>query len=70
MILLVVIVSLLVAVVVALMYLLGFRLGGDHWQSELGEARMEAAQAQRRLHDVARDAFSAMTEVVERRPPR
>lgn len=63
-------VPLLVVVIVGLVYLLGFRLGGDHWLSELARVRMEAAQAQRRQHDVARDAFVAMSEAVERRPPR
>jgi hypothetical protein len=52
---------------VAVVYLLGFRLGGDHWLSELARVRAEAAQAARRLHDLTREAFVAMAEHAERR---
>lgn len=48
------------------MFLLGFRLGGDHWLSELARVRMEAAHAERQLHDLTRQAFVAMSEEAER----
>jgi len=56
-----------VAALGAALFLLGFRLGGDHWQSELAKVRLEAAQAERQLHDVTRSAFVSMAEAVERR---
>jgi hypothetical protein len=46
-------------------FLLGFRVGGDHWQSELTRVRVEAVEAERRLHDLSRQAFIAMAEKVE-----
>lgn len=51
-------------------FLLGFRLGGDHWQSELSRVRMEAAQAERRLHDLTRQAFVTMAAEAERQRSR
>jgi hypothetical protein len=48
-------------------YLLGFRLGGDHWLSELARLRMEAAHAERQLHNLTREAFVAMSEEAQRR---
>jgi uncharacterized membrane protein YciS (DUF1049 family) len=56
-----------VAGLIAVIFLLGFRLGGEHWQSELSRVRLEAAQAERRLHDLTRQAFVTMAEQVERR---
>lgn len=61
--LLLLILSLLVLVTVV--FLLGFRLGSDHWQAELARVRLEAAQAERRLHDLTRQAFVAMAERAE-----
>jgi hypothetical protein len=58
-----------VAALIGAGFLLGFRLGGDHWQSELSQVRLEAAQAQRRVHDLTREAFVSMAEAVERRRP-
>jgi hypothetical protein len=49
------------------LFLLGFRLGGDHWQQELARVQLEAAQAERRLHDLTRQAFVAMAQAAERR---
>ena len=60
-------VILLVAVVVGLTFLLGFRLGGQSWLTELQEVRAEAAAAERQLHDLTRSAFVAMAEEAERR---
>jgi len=57
----------LVLLLISVMYVLGFHVGGEHWLSELTRVRMEAAQAERRLHDLTRQAFVAMAEHVERR---
>jgi hypothetical protein len=60
---------LLIIVLAALavaVFLLGFRLGGEHWQSELSRVRLEAAQAERQLHHLTRQAFITMAEQVER----
>lgn len=51
---------------VAVVFLLGFRLGGDHWQAELTRVRMEAIRAERQMHDLTRQAFVSMAEHVER----
>lgn len=60
-------VILLVAALVGLTFLLGFRLGGQSWLAELHEVRAEAAAAERQLHDLTRSAFVAMAEEAERR---
>ena len=54
-----------VAALVLAMFLLGFRLGGDHWQAQLARVRMESAQAERQMHDLTRQAFEAMAERAE-----
>lgn len=54
------------AALVLLAFLLGFRLGGDHWQAELARVRAEAARAERRLHDLTREAFLQMAATIER----
>jgi len=64
---------LLVVAVLALVgtvFLLGFQAGGATWQARLLQVRMEAAQAERSLHDLTRSAFVAMAERAEqlRRP--
>jgi hypothetical protein len=43
-------------------FVLGFRSGGQHYQSELQRTRFEAAQAERALHDLTRQAFIAISE--------
>ena len=53
--------------VAVLVYLLGFRLGGQSRISELQRVRAEAAEAERQLHDLTRSAFVAMAEAAERR---
>ena len=53
--------------VAVLVYLLGFRLGGQSGVSELQRVRAEAAEAERQLHDLTRSAFVAMAEAAERR---
>ncbi len=55
---------------VALTFLLGFRLGGQSWISEAQRVRAEAAAAERQLHDLTRAAFVAMAEQAEGRRPR
>lgn len=52
---------------IAATFVLGFRLGGDHWQSELTRVRLQAAQAERQLHNLTRQAFVSMAEAVEQR---
>jgi hypothetical protein len=56
-----------IAMVLALTYLLGFRLGGQSWVAEAQRVRAQAAAAERQLHDLTRSAFVAMAEEVERR---
>lgn len=53
--------------VAVLIFLLGFRLGGQSGISELQRVRAEAAEAERQLHDLTRSAFVAMAEAAERR---
>jgi hypothetical protein len=52
-------------VVFASIFLLGFRLGGEHWQSELAKIRVQAAQAERQIHNLAREAFVSMAEAAQ-----
>jgi hypothetical protein len=56
-----------VALVVALTYLLGFRLGGQSWMSGAQRVRAEAAAAERQMQDLTRSAFIAMAEEAQRR---
>ena len=49
-------------VVLLAFFVLGFRAGGQHYRSELQRTRFEAAQAERALHDLTRQAFIAMSE--------
>ncbi len=56
---------LLLILVVALTFLLGFRVGGDRWSSELARVQTEAMDAQRQMHDLTREAFIAMAEHVD-----
>lgn len=60
----------MLAALVGFAYLLGFRLGGQHWQDELLRVRLESVSAQRQMHDLTRQAFVAMVEHAEqqRRP--
>jgi uncharacterized membrane protein YciS (DUF1049 family) len=64
---LLVLIMVVVACLVGVVFLLGFRLGGERWQSELSRVRLEAAQAERQLHNLTRQAFMTMAEQVERR---
>jgi hypothetical protein len=66
MILLLILAALTVVALIATVFLLGFRLGGEHWQSDLTRVRLDAAAAQRRLFELNRAAFVSMAEAVER----
>jgi uncharacterized membrane protein YciS (DUF1049 family) len=55
-----------IAALVGVVFLLGFRLGGEHWQSELARVRVEAAQAERQMHHLTREAFITMAEQAQR----
>jgi flagellar basal body-associated protein FliL len=65
--LLIIVLVLVLLALLASVFLLGFRLGGEQWQSELARGRLEAAQAERRLHNLTRQAFVSMAEAVEQR---
>jgi uncharacterized membrane protein YciS (DUF1049 family) len=58
-----------VSTLIIVIFLLGFDLGGQHWQSELSRVRLEAAHAERQLHNLTRQAFVSMAEAVERQHP-
>ena len=62
----IIIVILMQAVVLRLTFTAGFRRGCRHWKSELARVRLEAAQSERRLHELTRQAFESMAETVER----
>lgn len=64
---LLVLITLLTTMLSASFYLLGFRLGGEHAQEELLRVRLEAAAAERQLHELTRNAFVAMSEEAKRR---
>jgi hypothetical protein len=51
-------------------FLLGFRVGGSSLQEELANVRLEAAEAQRRMRDLSRQAFVSIAEEMERRSQR
>jgi uncharacterized membrane protein YciS (DUF1049 family) len=61
------VVFLLVALVTlgAALFLLGFQLGGEHWQARLLRVRLESERAQRQMHDLTRQAFVAMSQRAE-----
>jgi len=59
--------AVLLAVLVPLVYLLGFRMGGYHWQAEITKVRAEGAQAVRQLRDLMGGAFAAMHDYAELR---
>lgn len=59
------IIALLIAGWVVTAYLLGFRLGSSSQAEELMRIRSDAIAAERRLQDVARQAYEAMVEHVD-----
>ena len=54
-----------IGMVLILAFLLGFRLGGQSWMSQVQRVRAEAAVAERQIHDLTRSAFVAMAEEAE-----
>lgn len=64
--------TLLVALVLSLAilflaYLLWFRQTGEQWEIEVGRVRHHAAETSRRMHELTRQAFVAMTEEADAR---
>jgi type II secretory pathway component PulM len=59
------VVLLVLAALVYVVFHLGFHLGYDQWQAELTRVRLEAAHAQRAVHDLTKTAFVAMAEQAE-----
>ena len=59
-----------VAVLIYVVFLLGFRLGDCSSTSALQRVRTQAAVAHRELHELTRAAFVAMAEEAERRRDR
>lgn len=62
-----VLIGVLVIFLSVLVYLLGFRMGGEHWQSELANVRSESASAAHQMHTLTRAAFEAMADHTDRR---
>ncbi len=57
--------TVLTVTVMTTVAVVSFRLGRSKGFDEIFHIRMEAAQARRRMHDLTREAFVAMTEVAE-----
>ena len=57
----------LLTMLVTTLFLLGFRIGGEHWREQVLQVRQEGAQASRQMHELTRQAFVAMAEEAERR---
>ncbi|HVX18372.1 MAG TPA: hypothetical protein VHA73_10105 [Acidimicrobiales bacterium] len=70
MIALVFLVILLLLALSGFVFLLGFRLGSAGWLEEMTRVRAQAIEAQRRMQDLTRQAFQAMTEELGKRRPR
>lgn len=54
-------------ILVTVVFLFGFRLGGEHSREQLAQMRIDAAKAERQLHDLTKHAFVAMSDHVARR---
>jgi hypothetical protein len=52
----------LLVVTAALAFLLGFRVGGEHWQTQLNRVRAESNRAASEMHSLTRAAFEAMAD--------
>jgi hypothetical protein len=64
----VVIMVIVMAVIIGvLLFLLGFRLGNEHGRSRIARVQLEAARAERQLHDLTRQAFVAMADASQRK---
>ena len=69
MILMTIIFLVVLTALVATVFLLGFRVGDGSSATNLARVRSEAGEAQRRMHDLTRQAFLAMAEEAERQRP-
>ena len=56
----------LLTMLLTTLFLLGFRIGGEHWQEQVLQVRHEAAHASRQMHELTRQAFVAMAEEADR----
>lgn len=63
--LLFVLILLVLALLLAAVFVLGFGLGGAHWQRELAKVRRTAGRAERELYDTTINAFEAMADRAE-----
>jgi hypothetical protein len=64
----VLIIAIVMGVIIAvLLFLLGFKLGNERGQSRIARVHLDAARAERQLHDLTREAFVAMAEASQRR---
>ena len=66
MIILLVLILILLTTLMTTLFLLGFRIGGEHWQREVLQVRHEGARASREMHELTRRAFVSMAEEAER----
>lgn len=66
MIVLLLLILILLTTLMAALFLLGFRIGGEHWQQEVLQVRHEGVQASREMHELTRRAFVAMAEEADR----
>lgn len=60
-----IVVLMLVSALAAVVYLLGFRLGHESTHERVARVRLDAVDAERRIHELTRNAFVAMLEHVE-----
>jgi len=60
----------LLAGLAGVVFLLGFKVGGDTIQERLFAVRLESARAERDLHNLTRRAFIAMAEEAQRKDSR
>jgi hypothetical protein len=50
------------AVMTVSVFLLGYTMGSQRWESALAEIHLTAAAAEQQLHDLTEQAMSAMTQ--------
>jgi hypothetical protein len=50
------------AVMTGSVFLLGYTMGSQRWESALAEIHLTAAAAEQQLHDLTQQAMSAMTQ--------
>lgn len=66
MVFLLILILLVLAGLLVAVFTFGFHVAGTNWQRQLLQARTEAAEAGRQMHDLTRRAFVAMAEEAER----